>query len=98
MTAEQMEDRFGGVKFALWHYWKIKRAGRIPYARIVEYLQKMGHQGFFREMVWHLCPKRIADMLYAARRADTLDEFVMPSFKPKKARNKSDKKDKSDKK
>ncbi|KAJ9091654.1 hypothetical protein QFC21_007129 [Naganishia friedmannii] len=76
MTAEQMEDRFGGVKFALWHYWKVKRAGRIPYARIVEYLQKMGHQGFFREMVWHLCPKRIADMLYAARKADTLDDFV----------------------
>ncbi|KAJ9115724.1 hypothetical protein QFC24_006907 [Naganishia onofrii] len=84
MTAEQMEDRFGGVKFALWHYWKVKRAGKIPYARVIDYLKKNGHQGFFREMLWHLLPKRFAMLLYAARKADTLDDSVWPEYKPKK--------------
>jgi hypothetical protein len=95
MTAEQMEDRFGGVKFALWHYWKVKRAGKIPYARVIDYLKKNGHQGFFREMLWHLLPKRFAMLLYAARKADTLDDFVWPEYKPKKGGHNNKGQDKS---
>ena len=74
-----------GFKFVLWHCLKVKRAGPIPHDRIFEHLKKTGHQGFFRQVDWHLCPKRIADMLYTARKADTSDKFVMPLLRTKKA-------------
>jgi hypothetical protein len=83
MTAEEMEDHYGGVKFSLWHYWKAKKMGRIPYRRLIEYLQGKGHHGFFREMVWHPLPMWLEKLLYASRKAGTLDSFVIPPCKPK---------------
>ncbi|KAJ9113810.1 hypothetical protein QFC19_000003 [Naganishia cerealis] len=70
MTAEEMDDSLGGVNYALWHYWKAKRPGRIPYNRIVEHLVRMGHEGFFREMIYHLAPAwlyKFPLMIYGTR-------------------------------
>lgn len=49
MTAEQMLEHFGGVKYSLWHYWRGKKAGRVPYARIIAYLRRHGHSGLLRD-------------------------------------------------
>jgi hypothetical protein len=76
MTAEQMEQRFGGAKYSLWNYWKNKRIGRIPYMKVINHLQSMGHQGFYREMLWHLLPRQYSRRLYSARKDGTLDAFV----------------------
>ncbi|KAJ9104681.1 hypothetical protein QFC21_002179 [Naganishia friedmannii] len=84
MSAEEMDDCLGGVNYALWHYWKAKRAGRIPYDRIVEYLIRMGHEGFLREMVYHLAPAWLRRLLYAARKNGCLKSFVIPQQPPKK--------------
>jgi hypothetical protein len=78
MSAEEMQHRFGVVKYSLWHYWQAKKAGRIPYARIIAYLRKHGHSGLLREMLWHFLPRWIQRLLYAARKNGTLDSFIMP--------------------
>lgn len=71
------------VNLALWTYWKAKRAGRIGYQRIITYLREMGHYGFFREMVFHLAPRWLRNMLYAARKNGTPESFVIPDEEPK---------------
>jgi hypothetical protein len=84
MTAEEMIERFGGVRYSLWHYWQGKKTGRIPYWRIIAYLKKHGHSGLLREMLWHLLPRRLQQSLYAARKAGTLDTFVFPDSDSRK--------------
>ncbi|KAJ9091485.1 hypothetical protein QFC20_007625 [Naganishia adeliensis] len=83
MTAEEMLDHFGSVRYSLWHYWKAKKAGRIPYWRIIEYLKRHGHHGLLREMMWHLLPRWLQRLLYAARKDGTLETFVIPDFEPR---------------
>ena len=90
MTAEQIKDQFGGVKFSLWNYWHAKKLGRIPYGRQIEYLKYKGHKGFFREMVWHLVPRWLHKLLHAARKDGTLDEFVIPDYQPRNRKNMKD--------
>lgn len=43
LTAKQLENRFEGVKIAIWSYWKekSKKKGRIPYARVRSYLETL---------------------------------------------------------
>lgn len=84
MTAKDMDDALDDVNYALLHYWKAKRAGRIPYDRIIGYLVHMGHEGFFREMVYHLAPAWLRRLLYAARKSGGLKSFVIPRHQPKR--------------
>jgi hypothetical protein len=63
-----------------------RKQAEPPYARVIEYLKKHGHQGFFREMLWHLLPKKLQRMLYAARKEVTLDQSVWPEDKPIKGK------------
>ncbi|KAJ9098747.1 hypothetical protein QFC21_004395 [Naganishia friedmannii] len=88
LTAEQLEENFGNVSYSLWHYWNRKRAGRTPYARIIDYLRHMGHYGFFREMVFHLAPSWLRRRLYAAQKNGTLKYLVIPDEAPKKPKRK----------
>jgi hypothetical protein len=83
MTAEEMVREY---EFSLWHYWKAKLAGRISYGRLIEYLKRHGHHGFFREMIWHLLPRWLQKLLYEARKNGTLDTFEIPERKPKNGR------------
>lgn len=53
-----MKQRFRGAKYSLWNYWKNKRNGRIPYLKVIDHLQAMGHQGFYPEMLWHFLPRQ----------------------------------------
>jgi hypothetical protein len=75
MTAEQMCEQFQGVKYALWTYWQNKKASRVPTWRIINHLQHMGRQGFFREMLWHLLSFRLHRILIALRNQGLLDTF-----------------------
>ncbi|KAJ9098015.1 hypothetical protein QFC20_006046 [Naganishia adeliensis] len=75
LTAEQIEDRFNGVKCALWTYWHRKRAGQISIVKLMEHFRRMGHQGFFREMLWHLLPARLQRILNRLRKEGKLDSF-----------------------
>lgn len=77
LTAEELEDRFNGVKSALWEYWHKKRAGQISLDKLMEHLRRMGHQGFFREMLWHLLPPRLQRMLNKLRKEGKLDTFFL---------------------
>ena len=83
MSAEALAERFGGVKYSLWHFWHEKKAGRVPYARLIAHLRTHGCSGFFREMLIHLLPKWLQRLLYAAQKNGSLDTFVIPDYQPK---------------
>lgn len=82
MTAERMLQHFGGVRYSLWHYWRTKTPGRIPHSRLMPYLRRYGHSGLLREMMWHLLPRWLQHLLYAARKNGKLDTFVFPDYEP----------------
>jgi hypothetical protein len=83
MTAEQMADNFGGVKYSLWNYWHDKKYGRISFVRLIAHLRRHGCAGFFREMLIHLLPRWLQRLLYAAQKNGTLETFVIPEYRPK---------------
>lgn len=37
MNGEDMLKHFGEIKCSLWHYWKGKKPGRVPHARLMPY-------------------------------------------------------------
>lgn len=80
MTAEQMCEQFQGVKYALWTYWQNKKASRVPTWRIINHLQHMDYQGFFREMLWHLLSSRLHRILIALRKQGLLDTFQFGDY------------------
>ncbi|KAJ9111566.1 hypothetical protein QFC20_002541 [Naganishia adeliensis] len=45
LTADQWDNRFSGVKSALWGYWKTKSAKRMPQAKLIGHLKRHGNEG-----------------------------------------------------
>lgn len=72
LSAEQLQERFAGVREALWGYWQTKTRGRIPVKRIRRHLRKMGVSGTFREMLWHLLTEAEHRKLIQLRKAGAL--------------------------
>ncbi|KAJ9114789.1 hypothetical protein QFC24_007113 [Naganishia onofrii] len=75
LTAEQLDDQVYGARVALWTYWQQRQPGDIDVDCIIRHLRRMGHAGFFREMLWHLLPSRMRRMLYKLRKEGKLDLF-----------------------
>lgn len=74
-TAEELEMAYGGVKYALWTYWHNKKARNISLNKVINHLKHKGHEGFYREMLWHLLPQRIQRILSKLRKDGKLDKF-----------------------
>ena len=47
-------------------------------------LRRYGHSGWLREMMWHLLPRWLQRLLYAARKDGILDKFVILDTQPPK--------------
>lgn len=75
LSAEQLDERFYGVKSALWSYWKGKKGKRTPQVKLVAHLKRYGVDGFFSEMLWHLLPDVIHYQLISLRRKNKLHEW-----------------------
>lgn len=75
VTAEQLDDQVYGPRVALWSYWQQRKPDDIDVDCIIRHLRRMGHAGFFREMLWHLLPARMRRMLYRLRKEGKLDMF-----------------------
>lgn len=54
LSAEQVELKFIGVKFALWTYWKKRSRHRVFTNKVINHLKRKGAAEFYREMMWHL--------------------------------------------
>jgi hypothetical protein len=75
LSADQMNDRFYGVKSALWGYWRGKNAKRMHQGKLFQHLKRKGVSGFFSEMLWHLLPDVIHYQLIALRRKNRLQDW-----------------------
>jgi hypothetical protein len=80
MIAKQICEQSQGVKYALWTHWHNKKASRVPTWRIINHLQHMCHQEFFREMLWYLLSSRLHRILIPLRKQGLLDTFQFEDY------------------
>lgn len=77
MIASELQDRFDGVKIAIWSYWKekSKERGRLSYHRVQQYLQSFEVQGFFSEIMWQFLTDNEHHELRQRQKDGTLSGF-----------------------
>ena len=65
-TAEQLELRVCGLHQALWMYWSDRP--RVQARCVERYMTFHGHEGFYREVMWHYLPMPQFLEMWRARR------------------------------
>ncbi|KAJ9093376.1 hypothetical protein QFC21_006406 [Naganishia friedmannii] len=96
LKAEDLDERYYGVRAALWTYWHFKRRGRVPMDKLRAHFQFKGYSGFFREMLWHLLTIEEYEYLNSMRRKGMLHKVkCLPAASkgPKGPRGPAPKKD-----
>jgi hypothetical protein len=83
LKAEDLDERYYGVRTALWTYWQHKRRGRVPMDKLRTHFQFKGYSGFFREMLWHLLTAEEYEYLNSMRRKGMLHKVKMQFKGPK---------------
>jgi hypothetical protein len=63
-----LEERFTGVRSAIWSFWQSRKRGRVDAIRVREFMQCYGHSSFLARCMWHLLPENNEATLIAARR------------------------------
>ncbi|KAJ9111508.1 hypothetical protein QFC20_002479 [Naganishia adeliensis] len=69
---ETLEERFNGVKSAIWAFWQRRKRGRVDPSKVREYMRCHGHSSFHARCMWHLLPEQDERTLIAAQKKGIL--------------------------
>lgn len=56
-SSETLEQRFTGVRSAVWSFWQKRKLGRVDANRAQEFMRCDGQSSFHARCMWHLLPE-----------------------------------------
>jgi hypothetical protein len=72
LSFETLEERFTGVKSAIWAFWQKRKRGRVDPSKVREFMRCHGHSSFHARCMWHLLVEHEERMLITAQRKGIL--------------------------